>query len=76
MSEKRVVTAITIQEDSVVVKGADFDWLCSMARDMERFGAMFGLDPDKSTLCHEGHAPIIHFGECPVCSGVPQSEGT
>lgn len=68
MADKRVVTGITIEADSVVIKGKDFDWLCSMARDMERFGALMGLKPEQAQLCHTGHEPIIHFSECPICS--------
>lgn len=75
MPDKRVVTGITITADSVVVNGHDFDWLCSMARDMEKFGTLLGLKPDLAQLCHAGHEPIIHFSECPICSVEQQSAG-
>jgi hypothetical protein len=35
---------------------------------------LLGTQPERAQLCHDGHEPVIHFGECPVCSAPPQSE--
>src|SRR5689334_11648205 len=29
--------------------------------------ALLGQYPEHASLCHDGHAPIVHFSECPLC---------
>lgn len=59
MSERRLIQGVTIEADSVVVKGADFDALCALARENEQLRAK--LDYANREAPH-----------CPSCSCEPQ----
>lgn len=33
----------------------------------ERLRALLGSHPERARLCHDGHPPIVHFDQCPLC---------
>lgn len=35
---------------------------------------LFGKYPERAQLCHDGHMPIIHFDECPLCADAEDTE--
>lgn len=43
MTERHKVTGITIEADSVVIKGTDFDALCALARENEQLRGNLSL---------------------------------
>ena len=34
---------------------------------IERLRSLLGKYPERAKLCDDGHPPIIHFDECPIC---------
>jgi len=44
-----------------------------LEKENERLHSLLGNYPERAQLCHEGHEPIIHFSQCPLCSDEPQS---
>jgi hypothetical protein len=47
----------------------DREWL---VRENERLRALLGKYPERALLCDDGHEPVVHFSECPLCSDEPQ----
>ena len=39
-----------------------------LENDRRRLAELLGNYPERAKLCHDGHEPIVHFGdECPLC---------
>lgn len=51
-------------------EGVEAEW-CDYRQikaERDRLRALLGQYPERAVLCHAGHEPLIHFGECPLCS--------
>lgn len=35
----------------------------------EQIDSLLGFYPERATLCHDGHEPLVHFSKCPLCAG-------
>lgn len=35
--------------------------------EIERLRGLLGKYPERAQLCHDGHEPIVHFSDCPIC---------
>lgn len=76
---KTRITGVTIEADSVVIKGADFDSLCAMARENEQLrgelsiaqeglaNVMQEIEQYRATL-----SGIASCATCGVCSGAAE----
>lgn len=63
MTEKHPITGITIEADSVVVKGTDFDLLCGMAHENERLRGELSLAEEGLANYAQENAALRGFVE-------------